>query len=244
MFDISDMPASITDHVEPPARDDGGVILHVGPLGGDEATELAVAHALVRRAGDGEVDAARRAGFDTAVRAVGGRAVAYTDRAVVVDHVRAEAQTQAAMDQRFEAYGRRFAGLFADLGIDARVGPVPGEYCPGAHSVNARGVVKLVGTAQRVLARAWLFSSLVTVGDEERLRQVLTEVYDCLDLPFDPASVGSVSAEAGDVAAAEVADLVARRWGVRPEDAVAVDAATLGRAATLVDDHRVPARQG
>jgi lipoate-protein ligase A len=274
MFDISDMPASITDHVEPPARDDGGVILHVGPLGGDESTELAVAHALVRRAGDGEVDevlriytparpavvfgrrdtrlpgyaaavdAARRAGFDTAVRAVGGRAVAYTDRAVVVDHVRAEAQTQAAMDQRFEAYGRRFAGLFADLGIDARVGPVPGEYCPGAHSVNARDVVKLVGTAQRVLARAWLFSSLVTVGDEERLRQVLTEVYDCLDLPFDPASVGSVSAEAGDVAAAEVADLVARRWGVRPEDAVAVDAATLERAATLVDDHRVPARQG
>ena len=56
MFDISDIPASITDHVEPPARDDGGVILHVGPLGGDESTELAVAHALVRRAGDGEVD--------------------------------------------------------------------------------------------------------------------------------------------------------------------------------------------
>ena len=244
------------------------MILHLGSLGGDEATELAVAHALLRRSGDGEVEealriytpshpavvfgrrdtrlpgfeaavaAAQAAGFDTAIRAVGGRAVAYTDQAVVVDHVRAEPQTPQGMDRRFEDYGRRFARLFAGLGIDARVGPVPGEYCPGAHSVNARDEVKLVGTAQRVLPRAWLFSSLVTVGDQERLRPVLDEVYDCLDLPFDPASVGSLSAEASGVTPASVLDAVADAWGVRPEQAVDLDGATLERAAALVHDHR------
>ena len=40
--------------------------------------------------------------------------------------------------ERFE----EVAGLIADalraLGVDARVGEVPGEYCPGAYSVNAR----------------------------------------------------------------------------------------------------------
>ncbi|GAB3026698.1 hypothetical protein GCM10011376_13380 [Nocardioides flavus (ex Wang et al. 2016)] len=246
------------------------MIVHVGALGGDEATELAVAHALLRRSGDGEVDealriytpsrpavvfgrrdtrlpgfaaaveASRSAGFDTAVRAVGGRAVAYTDRAVVVDHVRAEPQTPQGMDRRFEEYGRRFARLFAALGIDARVGPVPGEYCPGAHSVNARDEVKLVGTAQRVLPRAWLFSSLVTVGDEEVLRPVLTEVYDCLDLPFDPASVGSLSAESGAVTTVDVVGSIADAWGVRLPQAVDVEVATLERAAGLVDDHRPP----
>jgi lipoate-protein ligase A len=240
----------------------------MGSLGGDESTELAVAHALLRRCGDGELDealriyaparpavvfgrrdtrlpgfaaaveAARAAGFDTAVRAVGGRAVAYTDRAVVVDHVRAEPQTPQGMDQRFEAYGRRFAQVFARLGIDARVGPVPGEYCPGAHSVNARDEVKLVGTAQRVLPRAWLFSSLVTVGDEEVLRPVLTEVYGCLDLPFDPASVGSLSAEAGAVTTDAVVSAIVDGWGVRRAQAVVVDGTTLERAAALVDDHR------
>ena len=37
--------------------------------------------------------------------------------------------------------------------VDARVGEVPGEYCPGSHSVNARGRVKVVGTAQRMVRR-------------------------------------------------------------------------------------------
>lgn len=247
------------------------MILHTGALGCDEASELAVAHALLRRAGDGElgealriyaprapavvfgrrdtrlpgyaaaVEAARGAGFDTAVRAVGGRAVAYTRRAVVVDHVRAEPQTPDGMDQRFVEYGRRFASVLGELGIDARVGPVPGEYCPGAHSVNARDEVKLVGTAQRVLPRAWLFSSLVAVGDRERVRDVLTEVYGHLDLPFDPASVGTLETEATESTEATADDVVAavaRAWGVRVADAVDLEPATRARAGVLVDDHR------
>lgn len=246
------------------------MLLHTAPLGGPESLELALAHALLRRAGDGELDealrvyvparpavvfgrrdtrlpgyaaaveAARAAGFDTAVRAVGGRAVAYTDHAVVVDHVRPEPQSAEGMDRRFEDFGRRFVDVFAGLGIDARVGPVPGEYCPGAHSVNARDEVKLVGTAQRVLPRAWLFSSLVNVGDRERVSDVLARVYGHLDLPFDPRSVGTLATEAPGVTTADVVAAVAEAWGVRLSDAVEVDAATLARADGLVADHRTP----
>ena len=194
--------------------------------GVEPATELALARAMLNQAKAGILDeavrvyrprspvvafgrrdtrlpgfpaavaAARAAGFEPVVRAVGGRAVAYTDAALVVDHVRAEVGAIGGQDQRFEEFGRRLVTLFRGYGVDARLGAVPGEYCPGAHSVNARGTRKLVGTAQRMTPGAWLFSSLLVVGDQARLRPVLAEVYRCLDQDFDVASVGALAEEA------------------------------------------------
>jgi lipoate-protein ligase A len=247
------------------------VLLHRGPLTGqDPALELAVAHALVRRASDGEIDealrvyrptvaaaafgrrevrldgfpaavhAVRDAGFEAVVRATGGRAVAYTDRAVVVDHVARDPDAAGGLDRRFETFGRMLAEAFRGLGVDARMGAVPGEYCPGAHSVNARGVVKLVGTAQRVVKQAWLFSSLVVVGDEARVRPLLTDVYGHLDEDFDGASVGSLSGESPslDVGLVE-ATLLAAYADRGPLVPAPLDGRTLERAHELVPQHRV-----
>lgn len=262
-----------TRHLDPrhKARHHGRVLLHRGPAtDADPALELAIAHALVRRASDGEIEevlrvhrppapvtafgrrevrlegfpgavgAARRAGFVPAIRATGGRAVAYTDRAIVVDHVSRDPDAAGRLDLRFETFGRMLAGAFRDLGVDARMGAVPGEYCPGPHSVNARGVVKLVGTAQRVVRRAWLFSSLVIVGGETRIRPLLTDVYERLDQDFDGASVGSLSGESPglDVDAVEKALLAAYagRWSLDPAP---LDERTLERARELLPQHRV-----
>lgn len=70
--------------------------------------------------------------------------------AIVIDHVAADRDPQAGHDQRFEDFGGRMARVFRGLGIDARVGSVPGGYCPGAFRVNARETAKLVGTPQRI----------------------------------------------------------------------------------------------
>lgn len=240
--------------------------LHLGTHGDDEAAELSISHALLRQASDGELDealrvyspqrstvvfgrrdtrlpgyaaavsAARRAGFGTAVRVVGGRAVAYTPRAVVLDHVRHDPHAVDGMDARFESFGRRCAELLANRGVDARVGAVPGEYCPGEHSVNARGEVKLVGTAQRVVRNAWLFSALVVVDDLEVVRAVLTEVYGHLGLPFLPASVGSVGAETPGLDAAAVQELLLGMHDLPPATAPTAD--VLARAVALEDQHR------
>lgn len=187
------------------------------------------------------VEVARAAGFEPVVRATGGRAVAYTGAALVVDHVRHEAGALGGQDERFEAFGQRFVDLFREMGVDARLGAVPGEYCPGAQSVNARGVVKLVGTSQRIVKNAWLFSSLVVLGDAGRLRPVLTEVYAALGQPFDDASVGSVSDEARDRGRA--ADQLERRLvdayrshGIEPTP---LDDDTLTLAAELAPQHVV-----
>ena len=229
----------------------------------DEALELAVAHALVRRASAGEltealriyrpaapvvvfgrrdtrlpgfevaVRAARAAGFEPLVRAVGGRPVAYTTQALVIDHVKHEPLAPDGLEARFQYYGTLYAEILRELGIDARVGAVPGEYCPGAHSVNARGVVKLVGTGQRVVRNAWLFSTLIV------LRDLLTDIYRLLELPFDPVSVGSLSGETVDLDPAALERRVVAAYS--PTEPAALDAATLALATSLVADHRAVA---
>ena len=234
---------------------------------GDPALDLAVAHALAKRVSAGAagemlhvyrpsvpvvafgrrdtrlpgfgtaVAAVRRAGFQPLVRATGGRAVAYTTEALVLDHVAPAADAMQDHEERFRRFGAVYGAALRTLGIDARVGAVPGEYCPGAQSVNARGTVKLVGTAQRVVKGAWLFSSLVVVGDHGTLRPLLTDVYASLGQPFDPASVGSVSGEAPGLDVDTVRAALLATYGAR--ESGVLDEATLSLARELVATHRV-----
>ena len=131
-----------------------------------------------------------------AVRPAAGRAVAYTTKALVIDHVRHEPRAVAGQQTR----------TLNSLGIPAAVGAVPGEYRPGACSVNVRGCQKIAGTAQRMLRNAWLFSTLIVLGDETRLRPVLRDVDDMLGQPFDEGSIGSVGAEAADLQTSDLID--------------------------------------
>ena len=78
--------------------------------------------------------------------------------------------------------GRDRATRCVALGVDARVGEVPGEYCRGAYSVNAGGRTKLVGTAQRAIRGGALLAGFVTVEGADRLRDVLVPVYAALEL--------------------------------------------------------------
>ncbi|WP_109509073.1 lipoate--protein ligase family protein [Nocardioides speluncae] len=181
----------------------------------------------------------REAGFVPVARPTGGRAVACTTAALVVDHIARDRLVPGGMTARFEEYGALLAGVLAEHGIDARVGEVPGEYCPGAHSVNARGEVKLIGTAQRVVRDAWLFSSVVVYDDADLLRPLLAGVYDALELPFDPASVGAVADEATlSLDALETAIEVAYAVHAGPA-ATVFDEVTTAEAATLVADYEV-----
>lgn len=236
---------------------------------GDEAIELAVAHALVRRASSGEltealriyrpaapvvvfgrrdtrlpgfdaaVRTARSAGFEPLVRAVGGRPVAYTTEALVVDHVRHEPLAPDGLETRFQYYGSQYADILREFGIDARVGAVPGEYCPGAHSINARGLVKLIGTGQRVVRNAWLFSTLIVVGDDKLLQPLLADIYRHLDLPFEAASVGSLSSEAPGLDTDTVEHHIITAYAAAsPLDRTALDEATTNLATSLAPDHR------
>jgi octanoyl-[GcvH]:protein N-octanoyltransferase len=143
--------------------------------------------------------AAKRRGFAPVIRGAGGRAAAYDEGCLVFDEIVPATESMRGIRARFADEAGRQAQALRSLGVDARVGEVPGEYCPGEFSVNARGRTKLIGAAQRIVRGAWLFSTVVVVWPADGLRAVLEDVYAELGLEWDPATTGSVSDEVSDV---------------------------------------------
>jgi lipoate-protein ligase A len=227
--------------------------------------EVAVAHALVERVNEGAlsslvriyrpaptvafgrldrlrpgfadaVSAARAHGFEPVLRAPGGHAVAYHEGCLGIDELLGEPDPIAGMHSRFAASGDRLAGALGSLGVDARVGPVPREFCPGEFTVNARGAVKLVGTAQRVLRHASLLAASVAVDGADRLRAVMVDVYAALGLDMDPATVGAVADEVPGVGIDDVERAVLSAYEVSEAP---LGAATLALASSLEPQHRL-----
>lgn len=172
---------------------------------------LAFGQRDTRLAGFGTAaDAALGHGFAPLVRKAGGRAAAYHQGCLIVDHIEPHDDAIAGSRTRFGLLGEILAEALRRVGVDAAVGEIPGEYCPGEFSVHGKGAVpvKLVGTAQRVISGAWLFSSVVVVQDSPPIRAVLEDTYAALDLPWDPATAGAADDLVPGLTVDEVADAV------------------------------------
>lgn len=143
--------------------------------------------------------ACRDDGFEPLVRRAGGRAAAYHQGTLVVDHIEPDGDAIAGSKTRFGYFGELFAQALRLVGVQADVGEIPGEYCPGEFSVHGTDPadssrrVKLVGTAQRVVSGGWLFSSVIVVEDSAPIRKVLTDSYAALGLDWDPATAGAAN---------------------------------------------------
>ena len=182
------------------------------------------------------VAAARDQGFGGMERLTGGRAAAYSEGALSLTLTLPDPVPGEHTDLRFREAAELARAAFVALGIDARTGEVPGEYCPGDYSVNARGRVKLAGVGQRMIKGAAHVGFVIVVSDAELIRRVLEPVYAALDLEWNPATVGAVEDEApgSDLETVEAAllDQIRSRYSVAP---VALDENTrrlaLARAA-------------
>ena len=161
---------------------------------------LAFGQRDVRLAGYGRaVAASERHGFAPVVRKAGGRAAAYHRGTLIVDHIQTHPDAMIGHQERFVHFGKLYARALQRVGVDARVGELAGEYCAGEYSVHAvpgpgsraAAPVKLVGTAQRVIGGAWLFSSVFVISDSAPIRAVLDEVYRAMGVLMDPATVGA-----------------------------------------------------
>lgn len=157
---------------------------------------------------DRAVTAARDHGFEPVERRVGGRAVAYTGSTVAFAHAVPVERPRTGIDARYEMASERLQRALASLGVDAVPGEPDGAFCPGDHSLQRDG--KLVGIAQRVRTDAALVAGCIVVAGRRRIASVLDAVYDALDQPFDPASVGSVVAAGGPNDPDRVVDAVER----------------------------------
>jgi len=141
------------------------------------------------------VAAAQARGFAPVHRLSGGRAAVWHEGTLAFGHAVAEDDPRAGTHARFAVLADLLAGALRDLGLDAHVGELPGEYCPGAYSIHLGGRIKVVGIAQRVTARAAYTEGMVVVGGGDRVRDVLVPVYAALGLDWDPATAGACDDE-------------------------------------------------
>jgi lipoate-protein ligase A len=181
---------------------------------------------------------ARELGFTPLLRDAGGLAAPYDAESVIVDRFSAEHDITEGVRERFDAMATAVADVLRGLGLDARVGAVPGEYCPGDHSVNVAGTLKVAGAAQRVVRGAAMVSVVLVVGSGDRLREAVARVYEALGLAVDASVTGSLR----DVAPAlEVDDVVAALRAALAPGAVEVEpgAELLGAARALIPRHVV-----
>jgi octanoyl-[GcvH]:protein N-octanoyltransferase len=185
--------------------------------------DIGVAAALLQRASDGDVPetfqigvpgrvvafgrrdrlepgyrdaiaAAHAAGFATVERIAGGRAAAFTEFTLSFTWTIPDPDPRLGIRARFVTLADLMVRAFARLGVDAAVGEVPGEYCPGEFSVHHGGRLKLMGVGQRLARRAAHVGGVVVVDRADLVRRALTGVYAALDLPWDPETTGSLAA--------------------------------------------------
>jgi octanoyl-[GcvH]:protein N-octanoyltransferase len=144
---------------------------------------------------------AREAGYVPVERIAGGRAAVFHEGTISFSHaIRAGggSGSYAGTRERFVAMAATIAAAGSALGADARVGEVPGEYCPGEFSVNAAARVKLAGIGQRVIVGGAHVGAVIVVRGAGRINEVLEPVYEALGLDFDPDATGSIASVLGE----------------------------------------------
>lgn len=190
---------------------------------------------------------ARRSGFEPVVRLAGGRAAAFHEGSLAIAWASAQERPVEGTRERFELVAGIVVGALTRLGVDARIGEVPGEYCPGAWSVNAGGEIKLAGLGQRMISGGAHVGGVLVVTDSALLRRALEPAYDALGLEWRPATAGAVEDAAPNVGLDEAEEAllaeISGSFELVEED---LDPETLALAAELEQRHEAaaPARRG
>jgi octanoyl-[GcvH]:protein N-octanoyltransferase len=184
------------------------------------------------------VKAASTAGFAPVERLAGGRAAVFHEETIAFAWTVPEPDPKSSITRRFEEISEIVVVALRSLGVDASVGEIPGEYCPGAYSVHARSKVKLMGVGQRLTKHAAHVGGVIVVDHEHLVTQAINPVYQALGLDWEPSTSGSVSTEAPHADWETTADaLVAafsHRYQLEPD---VLDDRLLERAQGLAPEH-------
>jgi len=178
--------------------------------------------------------AATAAGFLGIERLAGGRAAAFTEHTVAFALALPDPSPRESIRSHFTATAEAVVGALRRLGVTAMVGEIPGEYCPGSHSINHGGRIKLMGVGQRLARYATHIGGVIVAARSDLIRRALIPVYEALDVPWDPSTAGAIDDVAAAVGAGDVIDAMAAEFSAR-YDAVSapVDESVVAAARTV-----------
>jgi hypothetical protein len=137
--------------------------------------------------------ALRSMGFSPVERRTGGHLAVYGSNALVIDLVGCHPDPRVHVRERFALFAGAIAEVLRGFSVDARVGPVAGEYCPGDYSINAQGCVKLAGIAQHIGRGVYHLGAVIAVEPCAKVRDAVSTAYRILDLDFEPRSFGALA---------------------------------------------------
>jgi lipoate-protein ligase A len=140
----------------------------------------------------GAVAATIAHGFTPIERLAGGRAAVFHSGTLAFAWAIPANDPRAGVTSRFVEISTLLTAALRSLDVDAQVGEIPGEYCPGAYSIHAAHRVKLVGVGQRLVRGAAHVGGVISVANGARIREVLEPVYHELGLDWSPSTAGAV----------------------------------------------------
>lgn len=216
----------------------------------DPGLDTAISHAIVRAVGEGRlgetfrihttarivafgrqdrvtpgyadaIQAAHDAGYLPVERLAGGRAAVFHEDTLAFSWAIPAHQPRDDITARFETISSLLAAAFRDLGADATVGQLRGEYCPGAYSVHIRGAGKVMGVGQRLVRGAAHVGGVIVVDGGKRIADVLGGVYTALSLEWDPRTSGDLADRVPDISLDTVTAAVLDRLADHDELAAA-----------------------
>ncbi len=183
--------------------------------------------------------AARERGFEAVERLAGGRPAVFSPSTIALGWTIPDPEPRPRTEQRFEMVSALLRDALGDLGVDARIGEVAGEYCPGRFSISAAGTIKLVGLGQRVARRAAHIGGVVVVNDSAGIREVLRPVYAALELEWRPEVTGAIADVVPGVSFEDTLEAITHRID-RQLVIESLDHHTLQLARRLAPDHVSP----
>lgn len=152
------------------------------------------------------LEIARERGYEPIERMAGGRAAVFHEGTIAFSRASREESLRSGTTERFRLIAEIITGALRRLGVDARIGEIEGEYCPGEWSINWAGRTKLAGIGQRVVAGGAHVGGVLVFRGAEAIRGVLDPIYTELGLSWDPATAGSVEEALGAPAPPQVGE--------------------------------------
>jgi lipoate-protein ligase A len=165
----------------------------------------------------GAVAATIAHGFTPIERLAGGRAAVFHSGTLAFAWAIPTDDPRTGVTSRFTEISTLLTTALRSLDVDAHVGEIPGEYCPGNYSIHADHRVKLVGVGQRLVRGAAHVGGVISVLDGRRIRDVLEPVYRELDLDWLPSTAGAIDDFVQDVTVDDVRTAVVDAFSERFE---------------------------
>jgi len=163
---------------------------------------------LLSPGADRAVASARDAGLTPVRRLAGGRVAAIGPWTVCVGAAAPGPHGPETNRPRYEWLSGVIVQALRSLQVDARLGELEGEWCPGSWSVLV-GSSKVAGLAQRVIRLGAWVEAVIVVEAPASARRALAAVQGQLGVEWDPATFGGLSG----VTSAEVVRALRRSLG-------------------------------